>query len=98
MYPTPGAGLPAGVSAGMPVGIPGGVSGGIPGMPGGVGAGGSGGGGGSPDPNSTGGADQREVKTPPGGRPSGGHSRHSQSPHKRHKDRGKSFNVYTQNL
>ena len=59
------------------------------GMPGGVGAGGSGGGGGSPDPNASGGADQREVKTPPGGRPSGGsRSRPSQSPIKRHKDRG----------
>ena len=75
-YPGPHVGVPAG----MPVG---------------VGAGGSGGGGGSPDPNASGGADQREVKTPPGGRPSGaghsmgtGRSRPSQSPIKRHKDRG----------
>ena len=83
MYQAPGTGIQAGMPGGM-TGMPGGMTG-IPGV---VAAGGSGGGGGSPDPNISGGADHREVKTPPGGRPSGGRSRPSQSPIKRHRDRG----------
>ena len=75
---------------------PGGYPGPHAGVPHGISVGaGAGGGGGSPDPNASGGADQREVKTPPGGRPSGaghsmgtGRSRPSQSPIKRHKDTG----------
>lgn len=58
----------------------------------GVGTGGSPQGAGSPvlggQGASQGGTDQREARTPPGGRPAG-RSRPSQSPLKRHADRGK---------